>query len=77
MYYIVKKENTKYYIYEVSDVLVNDRTMHNLQTDNELNFSDVAGQFGRREYAETWKDYYNKEISQKELRRRLDLELSN
>ncbi len=77
MYYIVKKENTKYYIFEVCDVLANDATIHNLQVDSELNFVDVAGQFGRYEYAEIWKDYYNKDISQKELRKRLNLELSN
>lgn len=33
---------------------------------------DLKGQFGRLDYAEIWKDFYNKKITRKELTEKLN-----
>jgi hypothetical protein len=73
MFYIVRKKDTEYYVWEISDVLVTDATYHNILRDEELGIIDIAGQFGRKDYADIWCDYYNNKIDRDILRRKLKI----
>lgn len=67
MYYLIKQDGV-YKVHEVSEPTT-DATYLELKKEG----YDVQGQYGRKDYAEIWKDYYNGNINRKELRNRLKL----
>ena len=67
MYYIIEEENKKHKVIEVEKA--NDGTYNELQKKG----LEVRGQFGRIDYANHWKDYYNGDITEKEHKQFLNL----
>ena len=65
LYYLIQEESV--YIKEIENAT--DKTYQDLK----FKGFNVIGVFGRSDYANNWKDYYNKKITQKELRNKLEL----
>jgi hypothetical protein len=65
MFYIIKTNNV-FTVKEVKEPTT-DATYHDLKKEG----FDVHGQFGRSDYAEIWKDFYNGVITRKELNEKL------
>ena len=65
LYYLIQEESV--YIKEIENAT--DKTYHDLKNQG----FNVIGVFGRSDYANMWKDYYNKKITNEELRNKLRL----
>jgi len=73
MFYIVKRQNSVYFLKEISDAIVTDATYHYLTDDKDLGYTDVKGQFGRKDYAQLWCDMYNNVITREMLHKELGI----
>ena len=66
LYYIIEDENKSAYIKKIKGAT--DATYHELKNQ----CFKILGIFGREDYANIWKDFYNGEINKDQLNKFLD-----
>jgi len=67
MFYVVGERGKKLIVIERFNTT--DATYHEVKKE----FDRIEGQFGREEYANIWKDFYNGDISRRELHCKLGI----
>ena len=69
LYYLYEDKQGKYQVHTENDIY----TYSSMKAHFEAEGEKLHGCFGRIEFAEIWRDFYNGDITRKQLRKNLNL----